>query len=149
MYSSISGKKGFTMIEGLIALFLISFGVLALISLQPNAWSLSGRSDFLGRGAGILHGELQTNEAFLINPCNPNPCGGVNPFTSTRNIFISGWAAAQPGDATFTVQTTVTDNGNNTWMVVVRVTWTGNNTGITESIMVTRQEPFRFPQGCV
>ena len=137
------------MVEVLIAVFLISFGILALISLQPQAWMLSGRSDSLGRSAGLLHEELQTNEAMLANPCNANPCGGANPFLSTRTVWISGRGTAQAGDASFTVQTTIRDNGNNSWGVSVRVTWPGNNVGIGESLTVTRQEHFRFPQGCV
>jgi len=137
------------LVEVLIAISLISFGVLALISLQPRAWNLSGKSDFLGRAAGILQEELQANEALILNPCNPNPCSGVNPFISTRNVYASGSGFMQAGDAAFTVQTSITDNGNQTWTVAVRITWPGNNTGIAESVILTRQEPFRFPQGCV
>lgn len=149
MYKSITNKLGISLIEVLIALFLISFGVLGLISVQPPAWSLSAKSDFLGRAGGILHKELQTNEALIINPCNPNPCIGSNPLVSTKNVFSSGMGTAQAGDVVYTVQTSLTDNGDNSWTVVVTVTWPGNNTGISESLVVTRQENFRFPKGCV
>ena len=137
------------MIEVLIALFLTSFGILGLISIQPPAWNLSAKSDFLGRAGGILHKELQTNEALIINPCNPNPCSPTNPLITAKNVYASGMGAGQAGDMPYTVQTTLMDNGNNTWVVVVAVTWRGNNTGISESLVVTRQENFRFPLGCV
>ena len=150
MCSSICNKKGISLIEVIITLFLISFGMLGLISLQPKAWSLSGRSDYLGRAAGVLQKELETSEALLLNPCNPNPCSLTNPsITSTKNVLMSGLSVPQAGDATFTVQTTITDNGDNTWTVVVQVTWPMSPAGISESLVVTQQEIFRSPVGCV
>jgi hypothetical protein len=149
MCSSICNKNGISLIEVLISLFLISVGILGLISLQPKAWSLSGKSDYLGRAAGILQKELEMNEALILNPCNPNPCSTANPSVSTKNIFISGLGAPQAGDMPFTVQTTITDNLDSSWTVVVQVTWPGNTVGISESLVVTRQEIFRSPAGCV
>ncbi len=149
MFSLLFAKKGISLTEVMIALFLISFGMLALVSLLPQSQRVTGRSDFLGRAAGILNEELESNEVSILNPCNPNPCSSVNPLVSTKNVCTSGQAASTPGDMAFTVQTTITDNGNNTWTVVVRVTWLGNNTGISESRFLTRQEHFRYPAGCV
>jgi hypothetical protein len=149
MCKSITNRTGMSLIEVLIALFLTSFGILGLISMQPRAWNLSAKSDFLGRAGGILQKELQRNEGLIINPCNPNPCSVSNPLITAKNAFASGLSVAQAGDMGYTVQTTLTDNGNNTWTIVVRVTWPGNNTGISESMVVTRQENFRFPLGCV
>jgi hypothetical protein len=136
-------KKGLGLIEVLISLFLVSFGILALLSLQPSAWKLTSRSDFLGRAGGLLHKEMETTEILLMNPNFPNPCA-TNPLVTTTNVNISGQGAAQPGDLPFTVRTEIQDNLNNSWTVRVRVTWTGNNTGISESLVVTRQENFRF-----
>jgi len=138
-----------SLIEVLLAIFLTSFGILGLISIQTRAWNLSAKSDSLGRAGGILHKELQRSEALIINPCNPNPCSASNPLVTVKNVFASGMGAAQSGDMAYTVQTTLKDNGDNTWMVVVTVTWPANNTGISESLVVTRQENFRFPLGCV
>ena len=144
MSNSIFSKKGIGLIEVLISLFLVSFGILALLSLQPSAWKLTSRSDFLGRAGGLLHKEMETTEIVLMNPNYPNPCAATNPLVTTTNVFISGQSTAQPGDLPFTMQTTIQDNLNNSWTVRVRVTWTGNNTGISESLVVTRQENFRF-----
>lgn len=145
MSNSIYSKKGMGLIEVLIALFLTSVGILALLSLQPSAWNLSGRSDRLGRAGGILHKELEANEMLLMNPNYPNPCSAANPLIATKNVNTSGQSAAQPGDATFGVQTIIQDNLNNTWSVRVRVTWPGGtSTGISETRIVTRQEPFRY-----
>jgi prepilin-type N-terminal cleavage/methylation domain-containing protein len=143
MFNSIYTNKGLTLIEVLIALFLTSVGVLALLSLQPSAWNLTGRSDRLGRAGGILHQELEVNEALLMNPNYPNPCIATNPLVTTRNVNASGQSTPQPGDATFGVQTTIRDNVTN-WSVRVWVTWPGNANGISETRTVIRQEPFRF-----
>jgi Tfp pilus assembly protein PilV len=144
MFNSIFCKKGIGLIEVLISLFLISVGILALLSLQPSAWKLTSRSDHLSRAGGLLHKEMETTEIVLMNPNFPNPCATTNPLVTTTNVFISGQSTAQPGDLPFTVRTEIQDNLNNSWTVRVRVTWTGNNTGISESLVVTRQENFRF-----
>ncbi len=143
MSNSIYANKGLTLIEVLIALFLTSVAVLALLSLQPSAWNLTGRSDRLGRAGGILHQELETNEALLMNPNYSNPCIATNPLVTTKNVNVSGQSTVQAGDATFGVQTTIRDNVTN-WSVRVWVTWPGNANGISETRTVIRQEPFRF-----
>lgn len=143
MFSLICNKKGLSMIEVLIALFLTMIGVMALLSMQPQGWLLSGKSDYLGRAAEILHEELETKEALIMNPCNT-----VTEGTFNKNVFISGTGGAGAGDVTYTVQTTVSSIGVNVWRLTIRVTWPGNNAGIRESIIVTRQEYFRFPTGC-
>ena len=143
MSNSIYTNKGLTLIEVLIALFLTSVGVLALLSLQPSAWNLTGKSDRLGRAGGMLHQELEANEVLLMNPNYPNPCLATNPLVTTRNVNASGQSTAQPGDLTFGVQTTIHDNFTH-WSVRVRVTWPGNANGISETRTVIRQEPFRF-----
>jgi hypothetical protein len=96
-----------------------------------------------------LHKERQSSEALILNPCNPNPCSGSTPLISTKNVLTNGLGAAQAGDMTYTVRTTLMGNGDNTWTAVVAVTWPGNNTGISEGLVITRQENFRFPLGCV
>jgi len=141
MFNSICSNRGISLIEVLISLFLVSIGILALISLQPSAWNLTARSDFLGRAGGLLHKELETAEILIMNPNFLE----INSLATTgRDVYISGQSPAQPaGDIRFTVQTTIQDNLNNSWLVRVRVTWPGNNTGISESLLVTRQENFR------
>ncbi len=124
-------------------MFLTVVAVLALFSLQPTAWQTAGRSDYLGRASGILHETLMTQEALIMNPCNAVTTGQTGPI----QVFASGQAAAQPGDARFDVTTTITGLAANVWRITVRVAWPGH-TGISESLVVTRQEGFRFPAGC-
>ena len=133
------------MIEVCIALFLLGIGIFALISLQPPAWRLSGKSDYLGRASGILGAQLQATEAQIINPNISLPAGT---HTTTSTVYPGGQATVQTGDVPFTVETTTYDPsvvglGGNLWRVTVRVTWTGGTAlGIRESLMVARQQSF-------
>jgi len=127
------------MIEVLIALFLVSVGILVLITLQPAAIRLSGKSDYLGRASGILAAQLQAMEAKIINPNNTLPAGG------SSTVYASGQGAAKQGDVEFTVNTTVTNLAANppTYRVNVHVTWPGNATGVRESMIVVQQQSFK------
>jgi Tfp pilus assembly protein PilV len=145
MSNSIFSKKGIGLIEVLISLFLVSFGILALLSLQPSAWRLTGKSDLLGRAGGLLHKELETAEILIMNPNNADPCATTNPLTTTTpDVYPSGQTVAQAGDVPFTVARTITRTLN-TWTVQVTVTLPGNPSTISESRIVTRQENFRWP----
>lgn len=137
---SICSKKGISMIEVLISVVLISFGVLSLLTLLPSGWRLSARSDMLGRAAGILQGELERNEVWIMNEKNqvtPVPKSGSSP----PPFYASGKNTPQPGDIPYGVTTEIEElgGGSEGWRVRVRVTWPGNPTGITESVVVTRQ----------
>ncbi|MCX5856008.1 MAG: hypothetical protein NTZ24_15805 [Deltaproteobacteria bacterium] len=129
-------NRGISLVEVVIAIFLTTVGVFAVLSLQPSAWRTAARSDHMGRAAGILHKELETREACIMNACNTVTVG-----TATNDVLVSGEAAAQPGDATFTVTTTTTSIATDVWRVDVRVAWTGHP-GIIESLVVTRQQNF-------
>lgn len=143
MFSFRRNERGIGLPEVIIAIFLTTIGVLAILSLQPSAWRTVGRSDFLGRAAEVLYKELDTRETWIMNPCN-----AVTTGTTTTAVKTSGMAGTITGDATYTVTTTITNIGTGVWRVTVRVTWPINTRGISESLVVTRQEKFRFPEGC-
>jgi Tfp pilus assembly protein PilV len=131
-----------TLIEVMIALFLLGVGILALITLQPSAWRLSGKSDYLGRASGVLAAQLQTLEAQVINPNNTLPATG----TSTVNVSGQDSLTAH-GDVAFTVATNITDitqpGKSPTYRVNVVVTWPGSPTGgIKESVIISQQQSF-------
>lgn len=145
MSSFINHKRGTTLIEAVIATLLVSIGLIGLLSMQSTAWQTSARADYLGRAAMTLGRELTSRELAIMNPCNT-----VSLTPVTQVVNASGQGTAQSGDISFTVQTTITSLGANVWQVTVQVSWPPlNATGITESIVVTRQEPFRFPLGCI
>ena len=134
-----------SLVEVSVALFLLSLGVLGLISLQPTAWSLSGKSDYLGRASGILSAQLQGTEAMILNP-NISLPAGTN--TATTTVYAGGQSTAKGGDVAFTVTTTTDEPsivglGSNIWRATVQVTWPGGTAqGIKESLTVARQQSF-------
>jgi Tfp pilus assembly protein PilV len=146
----ISNSRGIGLIEVIISIFLVTVGVLAILSMQPSAWRLVGKSDYLGRGAGILHRELESREACIMNPCNTVATGTA----TAPPILISGLGAAASGDAQYTVTTTITPVAGvtNAWTVTATVTWPDQQIhgyrNLTESIVVAQQQRsrFAFPQ---
>jgi len=143
MSSSICNKRGITLVESVIAVLLVSIGMMALLSMQPSAWRTTARTDYLGRAAMMLAKELTMRELAIMNPCNV-----VSSGTVTQTLNTSGQGTAQAGDIVFTVQTVTATVATNVWSVTVTVSWPPlNATGIRESIVVTRQEPFRL--GCI
>jgi hypothetical protein len=147
----IFNNRGISLVEVVIAIFLVSIGVLALLSMQPSAWRVVGKSDYLGRGAGILHRELEMREALIMNPCNIVPIG-IRP---QQTIAVSGLGGAVQGDAAYTVNTTIAPvaGTTNSWTFTVTVTWADQLArgyrNLTESTIVTRQNSYRFPSGCL
>jgi Tfp pilus assembly protein PilV len=146
MSCSLCNKTGMGMIEVVIAIFLTTVGILAILSLQPSAWKTSAKADYLGRASGILYKTLEDNEAKIMNPCNAVAIGTVGPSA----VIVSDQAGAVGGDATYQVTTKIAQDGTNTsaFVVTVTVTWATNTTGISESLSVTRQELCRYPAGC-
>jgi Tfp pilus assembly protein PilV len=145
MLRSICNRKGITLIESVIAVLILSIGLVGLLAMQPQAWKMTARTDYLGRAAMMLSKELTARELDIMNPCN-NP---VDTTPADRTLFTSGQGAAQSGDIAFRVVTTTTSVGTNVWRVTVQVSWPPlNPTGIRESIIVTSQETFRVG-GCL
>jgi len=146
----ILSKKGIGLIEVVIAIFLVAIGVMAVLSMQPSAWRTIGKSDYMGRGAGILHRELEIREAWIMNPCNVVPTGN----RPQQTIIVSGLGAEVRGDASYTVNTNITAVGGTTnqWTIAVTVTWPDqtarNYRNLVESAVVSQQDGFRFPTGC-
>lgn len=144
-------NRGISLVEVLITLFLTTVGILALLSMQPTAWNAAGRSDFMGRAAGLLQSELERGELWLMNPnntksfstsCEPTK---LTLGTCTKTINASSQTTSQTGDVPFTVATRVQvyPGASNAWTLNVKVTWPGNNTrGIEETMIVSNQEYF-------
>ena len=144
MSSSRCSDRGFSLIESVLAILLVSLGLIGLLSMQPSAWRASARTDYLGRAAMILSKELTMRELRIMNLCN-HPIALGN---ETQTVYTSGQGTAQAGDIGFTVQTSTANVSTNVWRVTVVVSWPPlNATGIRESIVVTLQQPFRVG-GC-
>jgi Tfp pilus assembly protein PilV len=147
MLRSLCYNKGVGLIEVLIAIFLTATGIMALLSLQPQGWRTMAKADYMGRASGILYKTLENYETIILNPCCAVPMGAQ----AAASVKVSGQGATISGDITYTVNTTIAQDGANAsaFVVTVIVTWPANATGITESLTVARQELHRFPTGCI
>lgn len=137
MSGSICSNRGISLTEVIVAILVASVGIVSLLAVQPQSWNLAGRSDSLGRAAGILQSEMSLNEATIMNPDLAIPQDQV------RTIYVSRQGSKQSGDAMYTVNTQVEAVGTAAWRVRVTVTWPSNAAGISDSIIVTRQEGYR------
>lgn len=136
---TISNKRGFTIVEAMIAVFLTITAILAVLAMQPTSWRAASKADYMGRAAGVMQSELELRENQIMMGTIPS-----SPITQTLQ---AGGSGTQTGDAAFNVTTTTTNPGANRWLVNVLITWPGRNCGggvcsITSSILVTRQSGF-------
>ena len=131
--------KGISMVEALMAILLTTIAVVALMPMQDVASKTVLKSDYLGRAQGILQAKLEQQELTIMNSSNTISAG-----TSTESVTVSGLSSSVSGDMTFTVVTKISaySSSSATWLVNVKVTWTGNVTGISSSMIVTRQTGF-------
>lgn len=133
----------------MIAIFLTTIGIMALLSLQPTGWKTMAKADYLGRSSGILNRTLGNYETTILNPC----CIITVANAVCSNVIVSDNSSAINGDMTYSVCANVTHdttstNTVNLWYVTATVTWPPiNYIGIQESLIVRRQEMYRFPTG--
>ena len=150
MLHLLCNKKGMSMLEVLIAFFLTTVGIFALLALQPTGWKTMAHADYVGRASGILYKTLEDNENMILNPCNLITMG-----TTVANVESSDEASAITGDIKYTVTTTLALDANSTTTlgvvdVTVNVSWPPlNSKGISDTMVVARQETFRYLTGIV
>ncbi len=149
-------NKGMGMVEVMIAIFLTTTAIFAAFSLQSPAWKSAAKADYLGRGSEIMHRQLESTEAYLMNQCNTAasvlngipaiPAAGAA-ASSNYDVAVSGLAGATSGDATYHIVTEITALTDNYFRITVTVTWPPlNATGINQTIFVSRQQYFK--NGC-
>ena len=143
MLPSIFNNRGLGLVEVVVAVFITTVAIMAIFSLMAPAWRTTSRSDYTGRAANILNDQLQQQETLIMNPCNTVTTGTTGPVA----VYASGSTTAEPGDIQFNVTRTITSIATNVWLVSVRIAWIGH-AGISESLVVNRQETYRFPAGC-
>jgi hypothetical protein len=132
-------------VESIVAILLLTTAVIAIMTLQPTSQTTSAKADNLGKAVMILHKEFMIQEALIMNPCNAVTTGTVD-----KTVYTSYQTTAQSGDTRFNVRTVTSAivGSTNRWRVTITVTWPSNTKGITDNIIITRQESFRFPDGC-
>jgi uncharacterized protein (TIGR02598 family) len=145
MFRSPCNNRGFTLVEVVIAFGITAVAVMAIFALMAPGWRTTTRSDLTGRAANILYDQLQQQEVRIMNPCNAVVAG----TTAGVAVYASGGATPQAsGDARYEITTTITLVDTNVWRVDVSVDWPGH-TRVSDSLVVTRQNDYRFPEACV
>jgi Tfp pilus assembly protein PilV len=140
-------KDGFGIIDSLMALFMLTIGVLAMLSMLPQGWSSATSSDNRSRASQILQAELQNAESLIMNPCNLLPATPFFTNPNPKTIYASGNTApiANSGDVPFTVTTQVTQPVSaSQWQVTTTVIWPGTTTGVSATVTVMQQEDYRY-----
>lgn len=142
-YLSLNNKKGMGMVEVIMAILLTSVGVIGVMTIQPQALKTAARSDYMGRAANLLYGQIQTYEYAIMNPESQVP----SDFTFDDEVFPSGGGDNKiDADINFTVSRRIVKitSDPDSWRFTVTVSWPPlNETGITESIVVTKQDRFK------
>jgi hypothetical protein len=135
----IRNKKGLTILECIIAIFLTTIMLVSLISMQSLSWTGASKADYLGRAQGVLQRELEVQELLIMS-------GNVTPanVTACLNNEYNSVACGTKG-AVFTVNTRKMDNSANittTCRIIVNVTWPKSKNGIKSSMLAAPQLDF-------
>jgi hypothetical protein len=135
---SLSDKKGISLVECIVALFLTTIAMVSLMSMQPLAWKGAGRSDYLGRAEGILQSELETRENNIMQNANACTCNGITPCTCSATTLPCNCTYTNvQGGTPFTINVQTTAPNTTTCLTNVQLTWPGTLNGIESSILVS------------
>ena len=141
MFNIFSTNKGITMVESLIAVLLTAIAIVSIMPMQDIALKTMSRTDYMGRAAGIMQAELESQENVIMN--SDDITSPIIAGTVTKTVYASSNGPTSgitgSGDASFTVVTIISAaSGTKSWLVNVQVTWTGNTTGIKSSVIASR-----------
>jgi Tfp pilus assembly protein PilV len=141
-------KKGISIVEALIAIFITGISAVSILSMQDTSWRTGTKSDYFGRAAGILQTELELRQDQIMRgdmndpvKVNANPVLKNLGVAQARDVHVidplGAVAATITGDKIFTVTTTATliDVVKKQYLVNVKVTWPGAK-GIKSSMVV-------------
>ncbi|GAB6267286.1 MAG: hypothetical protein STSR0002_00260 [Smithella sp.] len=135
---NIFNKKGMSIIECLVAVFLTTTAIISLMTMQSLALRGAGKSDYLGRANGILQRELELREIQIMHG---TPVSSVVTCADTNGNTISCSSAGKMFTITYTM--TPPSGTTATWLINVKLTWPGSSVdGIKSSMIVSRQSAF-------
>ena len=135
MLHTLCNKKGVTLVEVILAIFLTAIGIMALLSLHSTGWKAMAKSDYVGRASGILYKTLENYETLILNPCytpaNDPTAGNILNTNLTASVCVSGNSSAISGDICYTVttfisQVSATGVNPRVYLITVTVTWPAN-----------------------
>jgi hypothetical protein len=131
MFNTILNKKGIGLLEAMIAVFITTVAVVAVIGIQPIALRTAAGSDYMGRAVAIAQAEAARRETALMTFGAPLPADFAN------ELFLE---AVHPTvqNIPFRVTTRTVVNPN-FWLVSVNVMWPQAVNGVTYYRVITQQ----------
>ena len=106
--SPLHAKNGFVLIEAVIAMSIISFGLLALISLQTMA--IKGNRIALNRMNAVMLARTNLEKSIALD-------------FSLISTLHNNTETHQIGNVIFNIKKTVTESTNNSKLVNINVSW--------------------------
>jgi type IV pilus assembly protein PilV len=147
---SIEKQQGASLLEALVAIFIFSIGILALVSLQAasikNSIDAKYRSDasyLVNQIISQMWVDRTKIDSYAHYP-DGDVCGPSTPFTGTASSYakVSSWVAQVtrllPGSASNRTQIQVSDVGT-TKQVKVTVCWQGPQETVVHNFAATAQ----------
>lgn len=132
-------SKGLSMVECVIAMFLVTIAIVSIMAMQPLAWQGAGKSDYMGRAVGILQRELEWREyKIMAATITSTEANGVT--YADKNGDTVDLAS---GEKVFKITAaTAAGSLSNTYLLNVKIEWlkTANSfRGLSSSVLVSIQ----------
>jgi prepilin-type N-terminal cleavage/methylation domain-containing protein len=118
-------KKGFTLVEVVVAMVITTVSVLVMLSMMPLSWKVARNSDQIGRATGIMQAEIARREDAIMRAIQADGTSAAIP-ADVANQPVAG----EVDNAQFFI-TTVTCGPNTppcnpsptSWTIRVDVNW--------------------------
>lgn len=111
-------RRGFTLLETMIALSILAVGLLGMAALQIQAMEYAGRGRHNTQAAAIAENRLET--LMRSRWTNIAPTGWTAPVVETNSVQAGGTVVEQAYDVSWRITDLVADVTRN---VDVRVSW--------------------------
>jgi len=89
-----NSEDGFTLIEALIALFVLTIGVLGMMTLQTNAIRGNYRASTMTIATNLASGELESLRSAPFNAANINPANSPYTRVDPATGYTVTWTVA-------------------------------------------------------
>lgn len=132
MLHMILNNKGLTIVESLIAVMLTAVAIIGLLTMQPLGLQSAGKADSMSRATELMQRELESVEGSIM--CIPS--------LDNVTALVKDNVSETVGNETLFINTSFSAAVNGTRIVRVRVTWPGNTSGVSSSMIVTKQSTF-------
>jgi hypothetical protein len=126
------------MVEMVMAMALVTLGVVAMLQLLPGSWRNTEIADNRGRAAEILQKEMESTQMLIMNPCNIVTIGALG----QKNTTVSGQAGQGPADFTYRITKSIAADGTG-WLLTIGVARGDTSIGATRKVI--RQDAYKYP----